>query len=242
MTDKNKLAEFGYSVLIPALNAEKTLSRLLNDLEKIEPSAQEILVVNDGSDDRTAQIARTANVTVIDYITNMGKGNALRSGFKHYSEQNYTGYVLCMDADLQHPPEYIPDFIKYARNTGCQFIIGNREKKIGTMPAHRIMSNRITSFIISVITGQKIPDSQCGFRLIHSDVIKNLEMNEDGFQFESEMILKAANHGVKIGFVSIPVIYNDAGSHIGNVRDTFKFISMVLKYIFLKKVAKRQSP
>ena len=221
-----------YSVLIPAYNAGRTLNRLLDQLAGIHPAAQEIVVVNDGSADHTAQICTERGVTLINLEQNCGKGYALRRGFEYYRTKENTGFIVCLDADLQHPPELIPDFITYASETDCRFVIGNRSKKIGEMPFHRILSNRITSFIISMITGQKIYDSQCGFRLIDINTIKNLDLTEDGFQQESEMILKAAQQGVDINFIPIPAIYNDTGSHIGNVRDTFKFVLMVLKFIF----------
>ena len=220
-----------YSVIIPAFNAAGTLPELISKIKNLDNPPEEILVVNDGSTDQTSQNARNERISVIDISTNQGKGWALKTGFDYYFGQKYKGFVLCIDADLQHPPEYISQFINYAHNTGCRFVIGNRSKKPGEMPLHRIMSNRITSFIISKITGQNIYDSQCGFRLIDIDIVKNLDLVEKGFQLESEMILKAAEQGVQIGFVPIPVIYHDTGSHIGNFRDTVKFIRMVLNYL-----------
>ena len=231
---------FRYSILIPAFNAQNSIKELITRIKSLEIKPEEILLVNDGSIDMTTQVAREEDVTVIDIKTNQGKGKALRTGFEHYIGQKFNGFVVCLDADLQHPPEKIPEFIKYAQDTDYQFIIGNRSKKIGEMPLHRVLSNRITSLIISVITRQKIHDSQCGYRMIHNDIIKNLELVENGFQLESEMILKTAGQGVKIGFIPIPVIYNDAGSHIGNVRDTVKFVWVVLKYIFLKRMISKK--
>ena len=220
-----------YSVIIPAFNAAYTLNELIDKIRGLDSPPEEILVVNDGSTDQTSQKARNERISVIDISTNQGKGWALKTGFEHYLGQKHKGFVICMNADLQHPPEYIPQFINYAHSTGCHFVIGNRSKKPGEMPLHRIMSNRITSFIISKITGQSIFDSQCGFRLIDIDIVKNLDLVEKGFQLESEMILKAAEQGVEIGFVPIPVIYHNTGSHIGNFRDTVKFVRMVLKYL-----------
>jgi glycosyltransferase involved in cell wall biosynthesis len=218
--------------LIPAYNAQDSLKELIQRIRSLAAQPQDVLIVNDGSDDQTSQIARDAKVSVIDADTNQGKGKALRTGFEHYIGQKYEGYIVCLDADLQHPPEKITDFLKFAQKSNCKFVIGNRSKKIGVMPFHRILSNKITSLIISVICRQKIEDSQCGFRLIHTEVLKDLDLEESGFQMESEMILKAAGQGIKIGFVPIPVIYNSHGSQIGNVRDTVMFVWVVLKYIF----------
>ena len=220
-----------YSVIIPSYNAAGTIQEVISQIKNLDNPPEEILVVNDGSTDQTSQKACNERISVIDINTNQGKGWALKTGFEYYLGQEYKGFVICMDADLQHPPEYIPQFINYAYNTNCRFVIGNRSKKPGEMPLHRILSNRITSFIISKITGQKIYDSQCGYRLININIVKNLDLVEKGFQLESEMILKAAKQGVQIGFVPIPVIYHETGSHIGNFRDTVKFVRMILNYL-----------
>ena len=98
------------------------------------------------------------------------------------------------------------------------------------MPAHRILSNSITSYILSKLTGQKIEDSQCGYRLIKRKVIEKMELGEDGYQLESEMLLKSAQNDVKIDFVPIPTIYNTEKSHMRNFSDTLKFIRLIVKH------------
>jgi hypothetical protein len=138
-------------------------------------------------------------------------------------------YVLFMDADLQHPVSSIPDFLALAKEKGSEFIIGKRNKSLNNMPLHRILSNFLTSFILSVLSGQKIWDSQCGFRLIHKDVLKKLKMSENGFQLESEMLIRAAEQNVSLDFIQIPTIYNSEKSNIGNFRDTYKFVSLIFK-------------
>jgi glycosyltransferase involved in cell wall biosynthesis len=224
-----------YAVLIPAYNAGKTIRELILRVQHLAVLPVEIVVINDGSNDDTLEVLSEHEVTVLKHENNYGKGRALKTGFNYFLNKGYSGAIICLDADLQHPPEIITDFISYAETHNCRFIIGNRTKRIGEMPLHRIISNRLTSMIISLIIGQKIPDSQCGFRWLHTAVLKNINLQEDGFQLESEMILKAAQQGICIGSVSIPVIYNDSGSHIGNVRDTVKFIRLVLKFVFSRK-------
>jgi glycosyltransferase involved in cell wall biosynthesis len=125
--------------LIPAYNAQDSLKELIQRIQSLAAQPQDILIVNDGSNDQTSQIAHEANVSVIDININQGKGKALRTGFEHYIRQNYDGYVVCLDSDLQHPPENIPDFIDFAKIEDCKFVIGNRSKKIGEMPFHRIL-------------------------------------------------------------------------------------------------------
>ena len=216
-----------FNILIPAYNASKTIGKLINELFQLEINPENIIVVNDGSTDETSSIARNLKVNVVDLQQNQGKGAALIKGFEYFLKNSKAVYLICIDADLQHPVKSIPDFLK----KDSKFVIGNRNKTLKTMPVHRIMSNLITSKLLSFVTGQKILDSQCGYRMIHRDVIGNIELNEKGFQLESEMIVEAAKMNVQIDFVDIPTIYNQSSSNISNVKDTLKFIRYMLKEI-----------
>ena len=97
------------------------------------------------------------------------------------------------------------------------------------MPGHRVLSNVLTSQIISWFSGQNIQDSQCGFRLIHRDVLKKVYLTENGYQLESEMILESTKAGFKIDSVSIPTIYNNETSHIANFNDTYRFTRLLFR-------------
>jgi len=220
-----------FNILIPAYNASLSITEVINQLFNLDIHPTQIIVVNDGSTDETSSIANELNVNVVDFQKNHGKGAALLKGFEYFLQKSNTEYLICMDADLQHPVKSIPDFLK----SNSKFVIGNREKSFKTMPFHRILSNVITSKILSFVTRQKILDSQCGFRMIHRDVISKLELNEKGFQLESEMIVEVAKMGVNIGFVDIPTIYNQNSSSINNVKDTLKFIRYIIKEIFSRK-------
>lgn len=136
-----------------------------------------------------------------------------------------------MDADLQHPVYAISNFLQYAQQHASRFIIGKRQLSIKKMPIHRLVSNYLTSLIISLLTGQKISDSQCGFRFIHKEVLERIHLIENGFQLESEMIMRAAEIPVPIDFVSIPTIYKSEKSNIGNIQDTFRFIVLIVREI-----------
>ena len=99
------------------------------------------------------------------------------------------------------------------------------------MPFIRRLSNTITSLLISILTKQKIKDTQCGYRLYDLDLFNELESKEDGYQFESEILLKKINIKSKIKSVQISTIYNDSKSHINNFIDTYKFIKLILRNI-----------
>jgi len=219
-----------YVILIPAYNAEKTLPQLLRQIGALTVLPDKVFVIDDGSGDRTVELAKNDNLTVVMSLpVNRGKGEALKQGFDLIRRQSDAEFILCMDADLQHPVASVSDFLKAAETSDSRFIIGRRERKSGLMPVHRILSNTITSWMISLLSGQKIPDSQCGFRLIHRKVIERMDLREEGFQLESEMIVRAARLGCRIGSVDIPTVYNGKSSNISNLKDTVRFIRWVMR-------------
>jgi len=223
-----------YAVLIPAYNAQETIGELIDQLQQIQNKPSSIIVINDGSVDKTSEIIRSKNVMFSDNPKNIGKGGALKKGFEIFSSETRAEYVLCLDADLQHPPKSIQSFLKKVTEEKPLVIIGKREFKIGQMPFLRYLSNTITSFILSKISKQEIKDSQCGFRLISRKVLNRIQMSENGFQFESEFILKCAREKINISFVNIPTIYNNNGSNISHLIDTYKFVRLILKEIYYK--------
>ena len=223
--------QLNYEILIPAYNAGNTISALLEELGNLTRKPQKITVVNDGSQDDTRENCKRFAVEVINIEQNSGKGRALKNGIQDFLDRSSADYLLCMDADLQHPVSCVSDFLKTANQTGSQLIIGARPRSVKTMPVHRILSNAITSLILTRLTGQQIQDSQCGFRLIHRNVLQRLRLIENGYQFETEMLLKAADAGINLYFVPIPTIYQSEKSHMRNVRDTILFIKLIIRYL-----------
>jgi glycosyltransferase involved in cell wall biosynthesis len=218
-----------YDVVIPAYNAEKTISELLTQLAMLNQPPENIIVVDDGSEDKTAQFCEKHNVRIIRNFENRGKGDVLKIGIRAFLEDSQSDYLLCMDADLQHPVTSIPDFLAMASEKESKFVLGVRKDRLKSMPGHRVLSNLLTSHIISWISGQNIQDSQCGFRLIHKDVLRKVQLTEKGYQLESEMILESAREGFHIDSVSIPTIYNNEKSYIANVSDTYRFTRLIFR-------------
>lgn len=221
-----------YDILIPAYNSAASLATLLHDIGQLKSPPQNIIVVDDGSTDQTATIALKGEATVLRNKRNMGKGYSLRFGFKYFLERSTSSYVLCMDADLQHPVSSVPGFIKQTESDKTFIVIGNRSKSLREMPFLRVLSNRITSALLSLITGQKIKDSQCGFRLIRREVLENIRLTENGFQLESEFIIEAVKNKYPLRFINIPTIYNQEESNINHLGDTFRFIRLLAKELF----------
>ena len=223
-----------YDILIPAYNAQNTILELINQIKDIKHQPNRIIIVDDGSNDKTPILIKDEVDSVITHEENKGKGFALRSGFDEFLKSNSSDYLLCMDADLQHPVSHISRFIQYAKNNKSEFVIGKRDRKIGVMPFPRIISNSTTSLMLSLLCNQKIEDSQCGFRFIHRDALQKLSLSEDGFQLESEMIVEAAKENIKIDFIEIPTIYNGHVSYINHMGDTIRFIRLILSQLMSK--------
>jgi len=216
-----------YDVLIPAYNAEKTISELLLQISALQQPPENIIVVDDGSEDKTAQICENHDVRLIRNFENRGKGYVLKVGFRAFLSDSSADYLLCLDADLQHPVSSIPDFLTTAHKNHSNFVLGVRKDRLKSMPGHRVLSNLLTSQIISWFTGQNIADSQCGFRMIHRDVLATVNLRENGYQLESEMLLECAKEGFTIDCVSIPTIYSEEESHIANFSDSYRFTRLI---------------
>jgi len=218
-------------VVIPAYNADNTIARVIHGCVAQLPR-ENIIVVDDGSSDKTRQLVEQSGATIIVHQNNRGKGAGLRSGFSVALKNGCDG-VITLDADLQHDPASIPKFIETAEaNPEWGIIIGTRWRSGSDMPWERRFSNKLTSFMLSMRAGQKISDSQSGYRFIRRNVMENVITKEDGFMAESEILIRAGMSGYKIGQVEIPTIYSDEGSHINKFRDTVKFISLYVRSIF----------
>ncbi len=216
-------------VLIPAYNEEKFLDELLIRVKNHFPP-ENILVVDDGSEDRTADIARSQGVNLLTNRVNRGKGYTLSRGFEFAVKRGFDA-VITMDADLQHDPDEIPLFIdKFL--CGCDVVVGSRWQSMMGMPLDRYLSNRLTTTIIDAIAGQRIEDTQSGYRLISTDVLRRIKVRATHYDAESELIVKAARAGFKLCNVPIKTIYGEEESSINKFMDTYRFIKLVFRLIF----------
>ena len=216
------------AVLIPAYNAASSLLALINATRvHMEPGT--IIVVDDGSTDTTSQVAREARATVLSHPTNRGKGAALRTGFRYFLDATSCDSVITMDADLQHDPADGPAFVAAWKSGSADIILGSRRRLGSGMPLHRILSNTITSALVSARTGIMISDSQTGYRLIGRNVLTSVEFESDGYEAETEYLIKAARRGFRIASVPISTIYAGAPSHMTHWKTTMQFLHVLLR-------------
>jgi glycosyltransferase involved in cell wall biosynthesis len=216
------------AVLVPAYNAEKSLAELIHRVRKSLGDVQ-IVVVDDGSADKTHEVAVSAGAVILRHEKNRGKGAALQTGFNFLTKQAGIEFILTMDADLQHQPEDAPKFFLAQQKTIADIIIGCRER-IGTrMPMHRRLSNTITSALVGIRTGVSIKDSQCGFRLIRRPVIERIQLEAAGYEAETEFLIKAARRGFIIDSVPVQTIYGTEKSYMTHWATTVNFIRVIIR-------------
>jgi len=126
---------------------------------------------------------------------------------------------------MQHNPKSIPALLSGLDN--FDLVVGNRLKDLSGMPFQRIMSNKLTSFLLSKKTGMKIIDSQCGFRAFSREVLLNVQSRSNGYEAESEIIILATRAGFKIGFVEVQTIYGNEKSKLNPVKAIIGFIKVL---------------
>lgn len=217
-------------VLVPAYNEGHALGYLLQQLKSRGLS---VLVVDDGSVDNTFEIAKDYADLALRNEKNCGKGMSLKKGVSYLLEHEEFDYVIMMDADGQHSPSDLDEFLR-AANEGAVFVVGNRMCNPYGMPKIRVITNKFMSWLISKIAGQNIPDTQCGFRLISKVVFERIKMETNKFETESEFLVKTARYGLPIKSIPIKSIYfKNQKSKINPFIDTFRFIR------FLAKIDKR---
>jgi glycosyltransferase involved in cell wall biosynthesis len=208
--------------VVPFFNEKETLRSVLDETLDL---VDFIIAVNDGStDDDYLDLQNNSKLKIINFERNSGKGKALKSGFEEAVKSGFKT-VLTLDADLQHEPKHIPKLINAL--SSFDIVIGNRLKNLKGMPIQRKLSNKLTSFFLTLKTGQKILDSQCGFRAFKIEVLKKVKTRYNGFEAESEILVKAAKQGFKIGFVDITTIYGNEKSKMQPVQAIIGFLKVL---------------
>ncbi|MEX2116870.1 MAG: glycosyltransferase family 2 protein [Bacteroidota bacterium] len=217
-----------FAVLIPAYNAAKTLPDVLRMISSGGWKA-EVVVVDDGSTDDTGKKARELGARVIRHERNLGKGAALSTGFRSILGMAKVSAVVTVDADLQHDIRDLGKFIDARIKTGANIVLGRRKRVGSGMPLSRILSNSITSFLVTARTGVSIPDSQCGYRLIGREVLENVDVESDGYEAETELLIRAAARGFRIAWVPVNTVYRGESSHMTHWKTTSRFIRTLFK-------------
>ena len=188
--------------VIPAYNEEKNIADIIKKTKKY---VNNVLVIDDGSKDKTKEVAEKASATVLRHIVNLGKGAALKTGCD-YAIKNYAKYIVALDADAQHNPEDIPRFIERLKKYDIVFSYRKASKK---MPLVLRFGNQFISNVVRTVYGVSLNDTQSGFRAFSKEAYKKIRWNAADYSMESEMIARVGKQKLKYVQIPIQTIYSD---------------------------------
>lgn len=199
--------------VIPAFNEELTIGSVVLEAKK---HVKEVIVVNDGSFDRTSEVARLAGAYVVDLPKNVGKAAALKKGIEIVRSRSYDACVF-LDGDGQHDPNEIPRIIEPVLKGEADLVIGSRFlNSNGSISPYRRVGQKILDIVTNLSTRQKIRDSQSGFRALSASAIENFNFQSSGYSIESDMILHLSNKGMRIMEIPISLRYDVPRGHKKN--------------------------
>jgi glycosyltransferase involved in cell wall biosynthesis len=211
------------AALIPAYQAAAHLGEVLLGLAETAACAT-VLVVDDGSRDATAEVARLFGAQVLSFAGNRGKGHALLAGFRALAD--YDG-VVTLDADGQHPPEVVPALVR-AAEAGADLVLGTRARN-ADMPLTRRLANALSSGWATALAGQPVSDSQCGFRLYGRAVLERTPITPGRYEVETEIVVRAARLGFRLAEVEVPTVYGEEKSQIRALWDVPRIAATLLR-------------
>jgi len=189
------------AIIIPAHNEEKTIAEVVAGAKK----HGHVIVVDDGSSDATAQQAKQAGAVVLQHIVNLGKGCALKTGCD-YAVREDAQKIVIIDADAQHDPKQIPEFLHALEEK--DIIFGYRTFS-DDMPYILRFGNRFIGKTASFLYGISLNDTQCGYRAFTVDAYKKLRWNAHDYSVESEIVSKTGRKKLRYAEIAIPTVYHN---------------------------------
>ena len=219
--------------IVPALNEASTIAHVIVGLRD---RIAWVVVVDDGSSDATADIARAAGATVISHAEPRGKGQAVRTALEHVLAKPDVECVLILDGDMQHLPEEAGRLIDTAAATGADLVVGERQFDRDAMPTSRYYANRYGSAALSSFTGVPLQDTQCGYRLFRADILRRLRLRATGYDIETEMLVKVSRLGGRIVSVPVSAVYGTGHSKLRPVRDTTRTCFRAVYYRYIEQL------
>jgi glycosyltransferase involved in cell wall biosynthesis len=217
-------------VLIPTYNNSSTLPSVVKSVAEY---TQNIIVVNDGSTDATLEILQDFPfIHLITYSNNQGKGHALRQGFIKAVELGYD-YAISIDSDGQHFADDLPVFLEKLRHHPGAIIIGARNMEQSSVPGKSSFGNKFSNFWFRLETGIKMSDTQSGYRLYPVKQLHYINYFSNKYEFEIEVLVRAAWSGVAVLQVPVKVFYPDKDKRISHFRPFSDFMRISILNTFL---------
>ncbi len=227
MSNNTKKVE-RFCVLICACNEAEHIAEVVLASKAQGPAC--VVVVDDGSSDRTAELAEKAGATVLKNPFNMGKGTSLRRGFELVHERGYDA-VIAVDGDGQHDPSEIGCFLDAYERTRIPVLIGNRMADTQGMPWVRQWTNRFMSWVLNRLVRIYVADPPCGYRFYRSDVLPFIMSDERRFACEFDILIHAALRRIRVDSVSISTIYHKGElSQVAPLRDAWLLLRTILEH------------
>ena len=226
MTYKERMAALKCAVVIPTYNNAGTIAQVIAD---VKAYTNDVIVVNDGSTDKTAEIlASISDIRVIDYPKNQGKGYALRLALNRAYECGFH-YAITIDSDGQHYADDIPTFIDKIEEKPESLLVGARNLTAENMPSKNTFANKFSNFWYKVETGQELTDTQSGYRLYPLEKLHHISLITRRYEFEVEIIVRAAWRGINVENIPIKVYYPPVEERVSHFRplQDFTRISML---------------
>ena len=214
------------TVVVPAYNEEASIRDTIKNIKKYAPKSR-IIIVNDGSEDRTKDKAKREKVKIISHSTNKGYGAALKTGMLAAK----TRYVAFLDADMTYSPKYLPVMLSCLKKFNLDCVWGNRfGGSKNKMPFIRKIGNRVISLIFWLITGKNVKDSSCGQRVLKSDVIKKLDMQTlpDDLDFITALSKRIVNRKLKFKIIPINYEKREGSSKLSVIKHGYKMIKNII--------------
>jgi len=256
MNGKNQINvlfdELNCCVIIPTYNNAGTIRQVLSGVLEYTDN---IIVVNDGSTDETAEILKSfSGIHLLGFVKNKGKGYALRKAIRHAHDLGFR-YGISIDSDGQHSPADLPDFLKKIKEEPEAIIIGSRNLKTENMPAKNSFGNKFSNFWYYIETGRKLPDTQSGFRAYPLYLLHKKRFFGRKYEFEVEVLVRSAWSGIKTIHIPVSVYYppdTERVSHFRPFADFFRIsvlntilvfltIFFIIPYALLKAIKKKTS-
>ncbi len=210
-------------VAIPAYNEEKYIGSVVLEAQQY---ADGVIVIDDGSTDRTAKIAELAGATVIRHGENKGYGAAIQSILAE-AQKEAPGILVLLDADSQHNPNEIPSLTK-AIFEGYDLVIGSRKIRREDIPAYRRTGQKVLSYLTRILSRSRLSDTESGFRAFSQKAVAALEPKEKGMAISAEIISEATKKNLRVTEVPISAIYTQDGSTLNPVRHGFGVLYRIM--------------
>jgi glycosyltransferase involved in cell wall biosynthesis len=222
------------AAIVPCYNPGKVCQEVF---EQLPNYVDRVLAIDDASTDETPTILRDLGIETITHPVNRGKGAALLGGFNHLLQDPQVHSILTIDSDGQHQPRDIPLLAAALKEERVGVVVGSRMEAPDNMPIHRRLANSISSGLISWVAGQKIPDSQSGFRLHSRALLEEILPNISGdhFEMETELLIRACRAEYRVLATPIPSIYTEdalRSSSYHPIRDSWRIGKIIFKFMW----------